>query len=400
MDNLCVVYRPAKGPGITKFGHRWRGPGKIVEAAGYDNYLVQMLESGHELVIHCSFLLSYYYPTHLLEEMAEDMAINLRDEAIAAADENSEEEGSSGTRIRQEETSIDRRRPTDVNRTPVAAIVDSPVGTRDPYGTERKSESDDEPEGIGGQQEPDGEPEPATADGRWQREHENRRVGPEERDGNIASRTRSKIRRAPYRGTEREDAAIREQEVSGGTGTSKTRTVPVGSESQSGTGYGRGGEGSKQTAREPGSKAVSGGHVRRREQHELEELERELRRIAHEENEEPRVYIFANRGRRGVDSLVSTHSRLARIGPTDTVVERRRRRYRCRTGRYVLEFEVERLGDRHDGGRPERLWINFKDFEHLWREGRLRSERDDDRGGQKDRSVATTRDSSRTAATD
>eukprot|EP00644_Phytophthora_capsici_P016671 jgi/Phyca11/122305/e_gw1.47.161.1 len=38
---LVWVYRPAKGPGITKFGHRWRGPGKIVEAAGYDNYLVQ-----------------------------------------------------------------------------------------------------------------------------------------------------------------------------------------------------------------------------------------------------------------------------------------------------------------------------------------------------------------------
>ncbi|KAF4045787.1 hypothetical protein GN244_ATG01760 [Phytophthora infestans] len=315
--------------------------------------------------------------------MAEDMALNLRDEAIAAADENSEKEGSSGTRIRQEETQTDRRRPTDVNRTPVAAIVDSPVETGDPYGAEHKSESDDEPEGVSGQQEPDGEPEPATANGRWQREHEGR-VGHEERDGNVASRTRSKIRRAPYRGTEREDAEGREQEVSGGTGTSETRTVPVGSESQSGTVYGRGGEGSKQTAREPGSQAVSSGHVRRREQHELEELERELRRIAHEEDEEPRIYVFANRDRRGVDSLVSTHSRLARIGPTDTVVERRRRRYRCRTGRYVLEFEVERLGDRHDEGRPERLWINFKDFEHLWREGRLRSERDGDRGGQRD----------------
>eukprot|EP00644_Phytophthora_capsici_P006108 jgi/Phyca11/129900/e_gw1.89.101.1 len=57
---LVWVYRPAKAPGITKFGHRWRGPGKIVEAAGYGNYLVQMLELGQELVIHCSFLLSYY----------------------------------------------------------------------------------------------------------------------------------------------------------------------------------------------------------------------------------------------------------------------------------------------------------------------------------------------------
>eukprot|EP00644_Phytophthora_capsici_P019538 jgi/Phyca11/133632/e_gw1.599.1.1 len=34
---LVWMYRPARGPGITKFGHRWRGPAKIVEAAGYDN---------------------------------------------------------------------------------------------------------------------------------------------------------------------------------------------------------------------------------------------------------------------------------------------------------------------------------------------------------------------------
>ncbi|KAL3656501.1 hypothetical protein V7S43_018648 [Phytophthora oleae] len=39
-----------------------------------------------------------------------------------------------------------------------------------------------------------------------------------------------------------------------------------------------------------------------------------------EEDEEPKIYVFAGRGRRGVDSLVSKQSRLTRIGPTKTVV--------------------------------------------------------------------------------
>ncbi|GMF58069.1 unnamed protein product [Phytophthora fragariaefolia] len=83
---LVWVYRPARGPKITKFGHRWRGRAKIIGEAGYDNYLVQMMESGAELVTHCSFLLSYYYPTHLLDKMAKDITMDLREEAIAAAD--------------------------------------------------------------------------------------------------------------------------------------------------------------------------------------------------------------------------------------------------------------------------------------------------------------------------
>ncbi|KAE9348022.1 hypothetical protein PF008_g7539 [Phytophthora fragariae] len=76
---IVSLYRPTRRPGITKFGHRWRGPGKIIEASGYDNYLIQMLESGQKLVTHCSFPLSYYYPTHLLEQMAKDIAANLRE---------------------------------------------------------------------------------------------------------------------------------------------------------------------------------------------------------------------------------------------------------------------------------------------------------------------------------
>ncbi|KAE9055700.1 hypothetical protein PF007_g32229 [Phytophthora fragariae] len=85
-NQLIWVYRPARGKKITKFGHRWRGPGQIMEPAGYDNYKIKMLDSGQELVTHCSFLLPYYYPQHLLEQMARDIALDLREEATGAAD--------------------------------------------------------------------------------------------------------------------------------------------------------------------------------------------------------------------------------------------------------------------------------------------------------------------------
>ncbi|GMF28490.1 unnamed protein product [Phytophthora fragariaefolia] len=67
------------------------------------------------------------------------------------------------------------------------------------------------------------------------------------------------------------------------------------------------------------------------------------------EHERPRIYVFAGGGRRGVDSLVSSQSRLPRLQQTEAVLERRRRRYRTRTGRYALEFEVEYMGSRPAG---------------------------------------------------
>jgi hypothetical protein len=62
-----------------------------------------------------------------------------------------------------------------------------------------------------------------------------------------------------------------------------------------------------------------------------------------DEGDEVRVYVFAGQARRGVDSLVSRRPRLERLRADEKVVEVRRRRYRTRTGRYVLEFEVRRV---------------------------------------------------------
>ncbi|GMF50462.1 unnamed protein product [Phytophthora fragariaefolia] len=41
-----------------------------------------------------------------------------------------------------------------------------------------------------------------------------------------------------------------------------------------------------------------------------------------------------------------------------------------------MEFEVGYMGDRPDG-RTDKLWINQKDYEQLWKEDRLRTSNDD-----------------------
>lgn len=77
------VLNPPRGPKATKFVHQWMGPMKIVEPAGYDNFLLQREDrTGQpELIIaHVSFLVSYHYPTPLLKQAADDIAEQLRDE--------------------------------------------------------------------------------------------------------------------------------------------------------------------------------------------------------------------------------------------------------------------------------------------------------------------------------
>ncbi|GMF19576.1 unnamed protein product [Phytophthora fragariaefolia] len=56
-----------------------------------------MMESGRELVIHCLFLVPYSYQTNLLEQMANDIALDLREAAVAAADIDPEDDDSMPT---------------------------------------------------------------------------------------------------------------------------------------------------------------------------------------------------------------------------------------------------------------------------------------------------------------
>ncbi|KAE9355583.1 hypothetical protein PR003_g2762 [Phytophthora rubi] len=71
-----------------------------------------------------------------------------------------------------------------------------------------------------------------------------------------------------------------------------------------------------------------------------------------EEDKEPKIYVFTGGGRSGADSVVSKKPRFTRLEPTE--VECRRRRYRIPTGRYVLKFDVERLGHRPNWDRKLR----------------------------------------------
>ncbi|KAF4143139.1 hypothetical protein GN958_ATG07669 [Phytophthora infestans] len=180
-----------------------------------------------------------------------------------------------------------RRRPPDGARTPAVAFADLPAETQDIHHAKHKRESDDEPEAATERIGPDESPARAAAGDRRQQEPDKGLTEHERAEGDIASRTRAKIRQTSNRGTEREDAVGREQEASGNNGARKTRPVPVGAEE------------------------ASDGRARRRDKQDLDELERERRRVAHEEDDEPRIYVFAGRGLRMADSLVTKQSCLA-----------------------------------------------------------------------------------------
>ncbi|POM57490.1 Retrovirus-related Pol Polyprotein, partial [Phytophthora palmivora] len=74
------MYNPPRGPSATKFVHRWMGPLKILEPAGYENFLLQREDKtgSPELIIaHASFLVSYHYPKSTLRQAAADINAQL-----------------------------------------------------------------------------------------------------------------------------------------------------------------------------------------------------------------------------------------------------------------------------------------------------------------------------------
>eukprot|EP00644_Phytophthora_capsici_P009475 jgi/Phyca11/107546/e_gw1.13.372.1 len=52
------MFRPPRGPGASKFVHQWVGPLRILEPAGYDNFLLEREdgEDAERLLAHVSFL--------------------------------------------------------------------------------------------------------------------------------------------------------------------------------------------------------------------------------------------------------------------------------------------------------------------------------------------------------
>ncbi|GMF19541.1 unnamed protein product [Phytophthora fragariaefolia] len=196
----------------------------------------------------------------------------------------------------------------------------------------------------------------------------------------IAGRTRWRIRREPYQGVDTDGRAARDDSPRGARAADHALVVS----STHSTATGRHSE-SSEDGRTHERLDVDLQHSSAVRQFDAEgsEASRQARPqqpeqqpSAETEESETRTYVFVGQGRCGTDSLVGPRPRLPRIPPTATVVEYRRRRYRTRVGRYAMEFEVGYMGDRPDG-RADKLWINQKDYEQLYKEGRLRTSRDD-----------------------
>jgi hypothetical protein len=77
------VYNPPRGPKATKFVHQWQGPMRIVEAAGYENFVLKREDktgTPEVLIAHVSFLVSYHQPESLLPQVAADLRAELDEE--------------------------------------------------------------------------------------------------------------------------------------------------------------------------------------------------------------------------------------------------------------------------------------------------------------------------------
>ncbi|POM73500.1 Hypothetical protein PHPALM_9651, partial [Phytophthora palmivora] len=106
------LYNPPRGRTATKFVHQWMGPMKIVEPAGYENYVLQREDksgSPETVIAHVSFLVSYYYPEPLLKQVAADIDEQLRDEDQVWHERNVEATAAS---VRTTTTSESRRTAT------------------------------------------------------------------------------------------------------------------------------------------------------------------------------------------------------------------------------------------------------------------------------------------------
>ncbi|OWZ03410.1 hypothetical protein PHMEG_00024864 [Phytophthora megakarya] len=86
--DLVWMHNPPRGKKATKFVHQWMGPLRIVEPAGFDNFVLKREDKAGKvetIIAHVSFLISYHYPEPLLDQVALDI-----DEQIAYEERQSE----------------------------------------------------------------------------------------------------------------------------------------------------------------------------------------------------------------------------------------------------------------------------------------------------------------------
>ncbi|KAE8888166.1 hypothetical protein PF005_g23800 [Phytophthora fragariae] len=77
------LFKPPRGPKASKLVHQWLGPVRVLESAGYDNYLVEREDVAgdpEQFIAHASFLVSYHSPPALLATAAADIEAQLEHE--------------------------------------------------------------------------------------------------------------------------------------------------------------------------------------------------------------------------------------------------------------------------------------------------------------------------------
>ncbi|OWZ10181.1 LOW QUALITY PROTEIN: hypothetical protein PHMEG_00017007 [Phytophthora megakarya] len=90
------MYRPPRGAQATKFVHSWIDPLKIVDAAGYENFLVERVDVSEDCgeseryIAHVSFWIHYNQPYDLLRRSAHDLNQQLAFENAAGTTSDGE----------------------------------------------------------------------------------------------------------------------------------------------------------------------------------------------------------------------------------------------------------------------------------------------------------------------
>eukprot|EP00644_Phytophthora_capsici_P014960 jgi/Phyca11/131659/e_gw1.109.20.1 len=87
------MYRPPRGAKASKLVHNWIGPLRVIEPAGFDNFLLRREDQdgpGELIIAYVSFLVAYHYPVEYLSKVADDIVNELEDESEFERTSNAE----------------------------------------------------------------------------------------------------------------------------------------------------------------------------------------------------------------------------------------------------------------------------------------------------------------------
>ncbi|RHZ33526.1 hypothetical protein DYB31_010333 [Aphanomyces astaci] len=83
------IWYPAKGKGLSKLKHRWRGPARLVADVGFDNWKVVCAWNGQPRIVHSSACVPYFADDQVRAKMVEDIVVDatVDDDPWEASDE-------------------------------------------------------------------------------------------------------------------------------------------------------------------------------------------------------------------------------------------------------------------------------------------------------------------------